>query len=100
MDRTLMVPEATCLWQPSDEQIQSAQITTFMSEVNEANGLSLKTYQDLYEWSVKETALFWESVAQFCGMQFDTPYSSVVDDPVKLPGAKWFENGKIGRAHV
>ena len=40
------------LWQPSEQAVSGSQMTQFQSIVNEKYGLSLGSYDDLYQWSI------------------------------------------------
>ena len=87
--------DAQCLWEPSDTYKSSTFLTQFMQNISQKYQIPMREYSDLYQWSVDETSSFWEETANFCGLEFDRPYVNVVDDPYKLPGAKWFSEGQL-----
>ncbi|RME84940.1 MAG: acetoacetate--CoA ligase, partial [Planctomycetota bacterium] len=37
----------------------------------------------------------WDSIAQYFEIQWKKPYEQVVDNPKKMPGAKWFTGGEL-----
>ena len=86
------------IWIPSQKQIDRSQMTKFMKYVNLSRHLSLKNYDDLYSWSIKEIPSFWESLWKFSEVKYSTPYSKVVDDTSKMPGAKWFPDARLNYA--
>ena len=86
------------IWIPSQKQIDRSQMTKFMKYVNLSRHLSLKNYDDLYSWSIKEIPSFWESLWKFSEVKHSTPYSKVVDDTSKMPGAKWFTGAQLNYA--
>ncbi|MBW1974542.1 MAG: acetoacetate--CoA ligase [Deltaproteobacteria bacterium] len=86
------------LWVPSQDVIDRANMTAFMKSVNEKYGKNFSSYRELYEWSVDKIADFWATVWDFCGIIASSPYEEVVDDPYKLPGAKWFKGAKLNFA--
>ncbi len=86
------------LWSPSLEVIENAQMTTFRQAVNEQRNLHLRDYHELYTWSVTEPAAFWESFYQFSGLLTAAPYTKVVDDLTKMPGARWFLGSELNFA--
>ncbi len=88
---------AKLLWTPSPERIEQANLTRFIRWVNEQHGLDLKTYDDLYDWSIREIPAFWESVWKFVGIRHSTPYEAVLENPV-MPGAKWFRGARLNFA--
>ncbi len=88
---------AKLLWTPSPERIAQANMTRFIGFVNERHGLDIKTYDELYEWSIREIPAFWESVWQFVGIRHSAPYEAVLENPV-MPGAKWFRGARLNFA--
>ena len=86
------------VWTPSQKQIDRSQMTKFMKYVNLSRHLSLNNYDDLYSWSIKDIPSFWESVWEFCEVKYSTPYSEIVDDTSKMPGAKWFTGSQLNYA--
>tara|TARA_B100000678_G_scaffold289274_1_gene299456 strand:+ start:87 stop:1988 length:1902 start_codon:yes stop_codon:yes gene_type:complete len=73
-------------------------MTKFIKYVNLSHHLSLKNYDDLYSWSIQDIPSFWESVWEFCEVKYSTPYSEIVDDTSKMPGAKWFTGSQLNYA--
>lgn len=86
------------LWTPSPERIQGSNIYRFMGHLNKKFGLSLADYPALYQWSIGHLSDFWASVWEFVEIRASTPYEYVVDDPQKMPGAKWFSGAKLNFA--
>ena len=86
------------IWTPSQKQIERSQMTKFIKYVNLSHHLSLKNYDDLYSWSIQDIPSFWETVWKFCEVKYSTPYSEIVDDTSKMPGAKWFTGSQLNYA--
>ncbi|MBN1653040.1 MAG: acetoacetate--CoA ligase [Deltaproteobacteria bacterium] len=86
------------LWAPSTEVIGNANITRFIESVNRRYQKQIKTYAELYDWSVGEIAEFWQAVSDFTEIQFATPPRRIVDDPYRMPAAKWFEGARLNFA--
>ena len=89
---------STPLWQPSAERIEKTNIYRFMQHVNQTHGTDFSSYDQLYDWSVKEIAAFWETVWNYTGVIASQPFEQVVDDPARLPGAKWFAGARFNFA--
>ena len=70
----------------------------FMDYCNKTHGLALDSYEALYQWSIKSASVFWGAVWDFCGIITHEPYSDVVDDLSKMPGATWFKGAKLNFA--
>ena len=86
------------LWQPSQERIASTNMFRFMRRINEQFGISLTTYPELYQWSVDHIPKFWAQIWSFADIIHSTPYTEVVDDPTRMPGAKWFSGARLNFA--
>ena len=50
------------LWTPTPERVASANMTAFMGWLKETRGLEFTNYPDLWQWSVTETAAFWQAI--------------------------------------
>ncbi|MDM4770018.1 acetoacetate--CoA ligase [Solimonas sp. SE-A11] len=57
-----------------------------------------ENYQALWQWSVADPARFWETVWKFCDVRYSQPHMQVLDDPSRLPGARWFEGARLNFA--
>ncbi len=86
------------LWSPCEERIKQANITRFINFVNEKYGLTIDSYDSLYDWSIEEIADFWASMWEFAHIKASRKYDEVVDDLGKLPGAKWFGGTRLNFA--
>jgi len=86
------------LWQPSQERIKATNMYRFMTTVNEKYGKDFQEYAPLWEWSVQNLEDFWETAWDFIDIKASTPYDKVIDDPAKMPGAKFFVNCKLNFA--
>ena len=86
------------LWTPTADKISRANMTRFIQYVNERFGLGFKGFPELYDWSVTSIADFWAAWWDFSEIIYSKPYTQVVDDPYKLPGAKWFEGAELNFA--
>ena len=83
------------MWQPTEEQINNSQMMDYMQLVNQKFGLSLKKYSQLYDWSIEKAEDFWGSFWEYSQIIHHSPYSQVVDDLGKMPGAKWFNGATL-----
>ena len=87
-----------CLWQPTDTQIQATRMYRFMKRINQRYDTDFDRYADLYQWSVDHIPEFWQEMWEEAGIVASTPYSAVVDDLSKMPGARWFEGARLNFA--
>ena len=87
-----------CLWQPSEERIKSTNMYRFMTRVNERYGTEFTQYPDLWEWSVNNLEDFWTITWKFIDIKASQTFDKAIDDPAKMPGAKFFVNSKLNFA--
>lgn len=86
------------LWTPSEERIQQANITRFMEAVNARQNLDLRSYAELYQWSVENIPDFWAAMWDFGKIKTSISYDQVVEDLTKFPGTKWFPGARLNFA--
>jgi len=84
--------ENPILWRPGDERITSSAMHRFMQQ----HGFDC--YEDLYDWSIQESAAFWEALCVFCDVQFDTPAEATLARPDNIMDAGWFAGSKLNFA--
>jgi len=86
------------LWAPSEVRRQDANITRFISLVNARHNHNFGSYWELYDWSIRNLADFWAAMWDFGSIKFSKKYDHVIDDPSKMPGAKWFTGASLNFA--
>jgi len=86
------------LWQPSDERINQANITKFISFVKEEYDPKIDSYWQLYDWSIRCIPDFWRVMWDFVGVIASQKYDMVVDDLGRFPGARWFPGARMNFA--
>ncbi len=86
------------IWTPSAEQVRTAAMTRFREFVNARHGASFGSYAELYHWSVVDIRAFWDAVWDFCGVIASRRFDEVVDDPTRMPGARWFAGARLNFA--
>ena len=86
------------LWQPSRERIESTNMYRFMNTVNDKYGTNLTEYGPLWEWSVNNLDAFWATAWDFLDIKYSQPWETVLDDPVKMPGAHFFVGSRLNFA--
>ena len=69
-----------------------------MQHVNRVYGTHFIDYGGLYQWSVENIGAFWEEVWNFAGIKASQGFDQVIDDPAKMPGARWFAGSRLNFA--
>ena len=86
------------IWRPSEERIRKARLTAFQELVRNQGLADATDYASLYDWSVERLEGFWPAVWRFCDVRSSQPWTSVLDDPERMLGARWFEGALLNFA--
>ena len=86
------------LWTPLEEEAKASQLYKFMTTINEKYNKNFSSYEDLRQWSVENIANFWEEMWHFGKIIATEPYSEVIDNVNKMPGAVWFPGARMNFA--
>ncbi|KXL45436.1 hypothetical protein M433DRAFT_65523 [Acidomyces richmondensis BFW] len=72
---------------------------SFLQTVNEQHKQSFSSYDELYQWSIRDIDQFWEDVWNFCGIRAKRPFQKVVSDTVTMfPRPSWFDGALLNFA--
>lgn len=77
------------VWTPDRETCQRTRLQQWIGE------LGLENYDDLLSRSVEDTAWFWGAVERKLGVEWQTPYASVIEDPQEIMHPRWFPEGRL-----
>jgi len=80
------------LWKPREGRLRASAMFRFMRQ----HGFD--TYDQLYQWSISESASFWESLCEFCGVTFSKPAAQTLSRPDNIMDAGWFAGSEINFA--
>ena len=84
------------IWRPSARRAAESRMQRFLQA--HTHRLASADYPSLYRWSVDRSPEFWRALWEFSGVRSTTPYRSVLTDPERMPGARWFEGAKLNYA--
>lgn len=83
-------------WQPTEKWLRDANLTDFIHWLKERQ-LIFNTYDELWQWSVDQPAVFWAAVWDYFNIISHTPYQAVLSaDP--MPHSRWFEGASLNYA--
>ncbi|MGA7537657.1 MAG: acetoacetate--CoA ligase [Steroidobacteraceae bacterium] len=88
----------TEIWRPSPARITDANLTRFSACLNARKGLKLRGYEELYAWSVSQPEDFWTELARFADIHADWGAGPVLENPDRMPGARFFPNARLNFA--
>ncbi len=86
------------LWKPSEERVKNSNMYRFMRYINEKYSQNFSEYNPLYQWSIENIPDFWKSMWDFAEIKASKSYYQVLDDPGKMPGARWFSGARLNFA--
>ncbi|MEX0620133.1 MAG: AMP-binding protein, partial [Solirubrobacterales bacterium] len=85
------------LWLPSQEAVESSQLTAYGDWLEAGSGLAFDNYEELWQWSVSDPDAFWQSIWNY----FEVISSGVangVTDGAEMPDTRWFEGTELNYA--
>src|SRR5215211_7197687 len=83
MHDTNLLEDQPIAWTPTPEVIERAQLTKFMRQVG------VSTWNELYEFSIRDVEKFTEEVLKFLDIKFDPPYARLLDKSEGIEFPKW-----------
>lgn len=86
------------LWKPSEDWINKANMTHFIDVVNNKYNLEIKSYFELYEWSITNIEEFWAAMWDYGGIVSSKNYKTVVDNFDDFFAVKWFPGARLNFA--
>ena len=66
------------LWNPPEPS--KTKMAQFMYRVNQAYGLNMNSYDELFNWSVNHIPDFWGQIWEYAEIKHSIPYSTIVND--------------------
>ncbi len=90
--------QSKILWQPQKILARESQMFDFMQRINNKFGCNFQEYNDLHKWTVDHIPEFWGEFWEYADIIHSTGFKQVVDDPAKMPGAKWFVEARLNFA--
>ena len=80
----------TLVWMPKN--ITDTAMMRFMRILEKKHHLELPDYGALHAWSIQSPDLFWEAIADFFDIKFNTPPTCILNQAEHMIDAKWFPN--------
>lgn len=88
----------TVVWKPSTPE--TCRMWAFMKFVEQKHQQTFQNYQQLHAWSVRHPPLFWQTLCDYFGIDFDTPPRAILNDYHDMLDALWFEGATFNFANV
>src|SRR5262249_9807034 len=84
MTDTTLLENQPIAWEPTPDFIERAQLTKFMRQVG------VSTWDELYQFSIRDAEKFTEEVLKFLDIKFDPPYEKLLDTSGGIEFPEWF----------
>jgi len=82
------------LWRPTQADITKSNLTKYLQWLRNNKNKNFITYEELWEWSINESASFWESIWEYFKIISYSPYEEIIsDDP--MPYTQWFKGATL-----
>ncbi len=85
------------LWTPSAERKQNSNLQLFMQYISENYQLTFLSYNELYQWSITDSSLFWETLWKFTNVKASQKFTSVLERDT-IRSAVWFSDAQLNFA--
>lgn len=90
--------KSTPLWQPSQQQVDEAEISKFSQYLEQRFCQIFVDYAALHHWSIENRADFWQAWWDYCEIIHQAPCEDVLQDGVELSDSKWFVGATLNFA--
>mgnify|MGYP006314813475 CR=1 FL=1 len=77
------------VWQPSAEDISSANVTELMRQ------MGTDDYDEFYARSISEPDHYWQMVMKYCSIVWEKPFDAYLDESRGREFPHWFPGGRI-----
>ena len=84
MHDTNLLENQPIAWTPTPDVIERSQLTRFMRQVG------VTTWEELYEFSIRDVEKFTEEVLKYLDIKFDPPYEKLLDTSEGVEFPRWF----------
>lgn len=87
---------STMVWQPTSPQ--QSRMWEFMSFAGQRHQQTFSDYQQFHDWSINESAHFWQALCDYFGISFDTPAKEALNQYEHMIDAQWFSGATFNFA--
>lgn len=91
-----MTEEGSLLWTPSPEVIEQANLTHYRRWLAQ-RGVQVNSYPELWQWSVENTAVFWETLWDYFNLKYSQKWKTALANK-QMPGSQWFAGARLNYA--
>jgi len=85
------------IWTPSKERVENSNFKKYFSFLKSHLDKDFHNYNELYDWSITEIEIFWQSLWKYSTIIHSNPYKKILNKRI-MPGAEWFEGAELNFA--
>jgi non-ribosomal peptide synthetase component F len=86
------------MWQPEPDRAAATNMQRFLDLVRLEYAPEVENWHGLWRWSVEHPERFWTIVWAYCGIKADSAWAKVLENPDRMPGARWFPGARLNFA--
>ena len=88
------------LWTPSQQRVEQSNMTAFQKYCRDLTGRSMDTYDDLYQWSIRDMNSFWAAAAEFLDIEWieEPSRGARTQKGTSMLDAEWFPEATLNFA--
>jgi acetyl-CoA synthetase len=80
-------------WFPTETLVKTSNLVKVMQEH------SINHYKDFHHWSTHSYPAFWQKIVKILNIEFDNPYTSIVDLSAGIESPQWLRDAKFNIAN-
>lgn len=84
------------VWQPKRPEM--SRMWQFMRFAEEKHQQQFENYQQLHSWSIKQPALFWQTICDYFSLSFNSPATEILNEYEQMIDARWFKGASFNFA--
>lgn len=88
----------TPLWEPQPDAAANSNVARFMADFSRVLPMVVETPRDLHRASVEHAEDFWSALWDFCGIVGDKGAAPYIENPDRMPGARFFPQASLNYA--
>jgi len=91
------IKDGDLIWKPSEKTIEDANLTDYMTWLEQNNGQTFDSYRSLWEWSVDSVDDFWQSLMDYFGVAKSKSTLTALKGS-QMPDFRWFHSTELNYA--
>jgi len=86
------------IWSPSPKRVEQSEAQRFIKSLAVKSSIILNSWEDLYEWSIREPDQFWLELLEYFKIQVSGSRNPVIENRDSIEHCSWFPNLRLNFA--